>query len=189
VRERAGLFSELFERAGRSLYRVVRTLYPVLAMKTLFRTIVWLALVVWLGALLFFPITAWAAFSSIADAHAAGTIVAKCIGVLHHEGFVAGGTIVALLALGYFLRAFRMSTMSIGIVVTLLMLGCTAWSQFSIIPRMERDRIAAGGAIDSVPRTDPRHVDFDRLHNLSTDVEEAVMIGGLILVVLLARDF
>ena len=63
-------------------------------MKTLLRTIVWLALVVWLGGLLFFPITAWAAFSTIADTHAAGTIVAKCLNVLHHEGFIAGAVIV-----------------------------------------------------------------------------------------------
>ena len=158
-------------------------------MKTFFRIVVWLAVVVWLGGLLFFPITAWAAFSSIADTHAAGTIVAKCIGVLHHEGLFAGCLIVVFLELGALLQAFRRSTAWVGIVVTLLMLACTAWSQFSIIPRMERDRIAAGGAIDSVPKTDPRHADFDRLHNVSTDVEEAVMIGGLILVILLARDF
>lgn len=158
-------------------------------MKTLVRTLVWLALVVWLGGLLFFPITAWASFSTIADTHAAGTIVAKCLGVLHHEGMFAGGLIVVLLAGGYFLRTFRMSTMSIGIVVTLLMIACTAYSQYSIIPRMEQDRVAAGGAIDSVPKTDPRHADFDRLHNVSTDVEEAVMLGGLVLVILVARDF
>ena len=158
-------------------------------MKTLLRTIVWLALVVWLGGLLFFPFTAFAAFSTLTDTHAAGTIVAKCIDVLHHEGFVAGAVIVVVLGIGYFLRSFRMSTVSLGVVVTLLMLGCTAWSQYRIIPRMERDRIAAGGAIDAVPKIDPRHVDFDHLHNLSTDVEEAVMIGGFVLLILLARDF
>ena len=158
-------------------------------MKSVLRIIVWLALVVWFGGLLFFPITAWAGFSSIADTHVAGTIVAKCLGVLHHEGLFAGFLIVVLLAAGYPLKTFRMSTTSIGVVVALLMIGCTAWSQYSIIPRMERDRIAAGGAIDSVPKNDPRHVDFDRLHNVSTDVEEAVMLGGLVLVILLGRDF
>jgi hypothetical protein len=158
-------------------------------MKTLFRTIAWLALVFWLGGLFFFPITAWAAFSSIADTHAAGTIVAKCIGVLHHEGFIAGAAIIVSLGLGYLLHAFRKSTAFLGIAVTVIMLACTAWSQFSIIPRMERDRIAAGGAIDSTPKTDPRHADFDHLHNVSTDVEEAVMLGGFVLLILLARDY
>ena len=158
-------------------------------MKTVIRTIIWLALVVWLGGLLFFPVTAAAAFSTIADTHQAGTIVAKCLVVLHREGLFAGGILVVLLAAGYFVKTFQMSTMSIGIVVTLLMLACTAYSQFSIIPRMERDRIAVGGAIDSVAKTDPRHTDFDRLHNVSVDVEEAVMLGGVVLVILVARDF
>ena len=68
-------------------------------MRTLLRTLVWLAVVVWFGGLLFFPITAWAAFGTIADTHAAGTIVAKSLGVLHHEGLFAGFLIVLLLAI------------------------------------------------------------------------------------------
>lgn len=156
-------------------------------MKTLVRTIVWLAVVVWLGALFFFPITAWAAFSSIADTHAAGTIVAKCLGVLHHEGLVAACVIVVFLAIGMAARVYSRVSIA-GIVVTLFMLALTAYSQFSIIPRMEKDRLAAGGAIDSVPPTDPRHVDFDRLHRTSERVEEGVMLGGVVLVILLARE-
>lgn len=157
-------------------------------MKTFLRTFVWLSLVVWLGALLFFPVTAWAAFSTLADTHAAGTVVAKCLGVLHHEGLVAGFIIVFLLLIGRGVRAYRTSTMIIGVVITLIMMGLTAYSQFSIIPRMEGYRLAAGGAIDNVPRTDPRHVGFDRLHNTSVDVEEGVILGGVILVVLFARE-
>jgi hypothetical protein len=157
-------------------------------MKTLFRAVVWLALIFWLGGLLFFPITAWASFSTIADTHAAGTIVAKCLNVLHHEGLVAGCVLIVFLAIGRAARQFRSSTTLLGIVVTLFMLACTAWSQYHIIPRMEADRIAAGGAIDSVPKTDPRHADFDHLHNLSEDVEEAVVGAGLVLVIALARD-
>jgi hypothetical protein len=157
-------------------------------MRTLLRTLVWLAVVVWFGGLLFFPITAWAAFGTIADTHAAGTIVAKSLGVLHHEGLFAGFLIVLLLAIGLATRVFSRSIV-IAIVVTLIMLGLTAWSQYSIIPHMEQDRIAAGGAIDSVPRTDSRHADFDRLHRESEHLEQAVMLAGLILVILLARQY
>lgn len=157
-------------------------------MKIVFRAVVWLALIFWLGGLLFFPIAAWASFSTIADTHAAGTIVAKCLNVLHHEGFIAGCVLIVFLGLGRALRQFRSSTTILGIVLTLFMLACTAFSQFHIIPKMEADRMAAGGAIDNVPPTDPRHADFNRLHNLSQDVEEAVMIGGFVLVILLARD-
>ncbi|HEV2280683.1 MAG TPA: DUF4149 domain-containing protein [Acidobacteriaceae bacterium] len=155
-------------------------------MRTLVRTIAWLALIVWLGGLFFFPIVAAAAFTSISDTHAAGTIVAKCLGVLHHEGLIAGCIVLLLLLIG------RATGVYAGIrsafVVTLIMMGLTAFSQYSIIPHMERDRIAAGGAIDNVPRTDPRHADFDRLHNRSVHLEEAVMLLGIVLVILLAAQ-
>jgi len=156
-------------------------------MKIVVRTIVWLAVIVWLGGLLSFPITAWASFSSIADTHAAGTVVAKCLRVLHHEGLASGVVIVLLLAIGWSREIFHKSVVP-AIMVTLLMLGLTAFSQFWIIPHMENDRIAAGGAIDSVPGNDPRHADFDRLHRDSEHLEEAVLLSGLVLVVLLARD-
>jgi hypothetical protein len=156
-------------------------------MKTLIRSIVWLALIVWLGGLLFFPITAWAAFSSIADTHAAGTVVAKSLAVLHHEGLFTGCVIVLFLAIGRATRVYKAGAI-IGIVIALVMLAFTAYSQFSIIPRMEKDRIAVGGAIDNVPPTDPHHADFDRLHRTSEHVEEAVMLAGIVLVIVLARE-
>lgn len=155
-------------------------------MRTLVRTIVWLALIVWLGGLFFFPILAAAAFTSISDTHAAGTIVAKCLGVLHHEGLIAGCIVLLLLLIGRAARVY--AGIRFAFVITLIMMGLTAFSQYSIIPHMERDRIAAGGAIDNVPRTDPRHADFDRLHNRSVHLEEAVMLLGIVLVILLAAQ-
>lgn len=155
-------------------------------MRTLVRTIAWLALIVWLGGLFFFPIVAAAAFTSISDTHAAGTIVAKCLGTLHHEGLIAGCIVLLLLLIGRAAGVY--DAIRFAFVVTLIMMGLTAYSQYSIIPRMERDRIAAGGAIDNVPRTDPRHADFDRLHNRSVHLEEAVMLLGILLVILLANQ-
>jgi hypothetical protein len=155
-------------------------------MKTLLRSIVWLALVIWLGGLFFFPVAAAAAFGTVTDTHVAGTIVAGCLRTLHHEGLFCGALMVILLALGRVLRVYRGSAMA-GIAVTLIMLGLTAFSQFWIIPRMETYRIAAGGAIDAVPPTNPDRVGFNRLHHVSVDVEEGVMLGGVVLVFLLAH--
>lgn len=156
-------------------------------MKTLVRTIVWLALILWLGGLLFFPVAAWAAFSTIADTHQAGTIVAKCLAVVHHEGFIAGCLIILLLGIGRAMGVYRKGV-GIAFAVTAVMLGLAAFSQFWIIPHMERDRIAVGGAIDNVPSTEPHHADFNRLHNVSVHLEETVMLGGVVLVVFLSRD-
>lgn len=156
-------------------------------MKTLIRTIAWLALLVWLGGLFFFPITAWAAFSSIADTHAAGTVVAKSLNVLHHEGLYCGCILVLFALIGMAARVYQRSVL-IGVAITVVMLGLTAFSQFSIIPRMESDRIAAGGAIDNVPPADSRHADFNRLHVESEHLEEAIMLCGVVLVIVLAHE-
>src|SRR5580700_4927575 len=109
-------------------------------MKTLVRTIVWLSLVIWLGALFFFPVTAAASFSTIADTHAAGTIVAKCLHVLHHEGLVAGCIILLFLIIGR-VRGIYANGAKWALILTVLMMGFTAFSEFWIIPHMERDRL------------------------------------------------
>jgi hypothetical protein len=155
-------------------------------MKTLIRTIVWLALTIWLGGMFFFVVTAWASFSTVADTHVAGTIVAKCLRVLHHEGLVAGCIILAFLVIGRVRRVYARPKAAI--IVTLLMMALTAFSQFWIMPRMEGYRLAAGGAIDNVPDTDPRHAGFNHLHHISEHVEQGVMLGGIILIVLISRE-
>ena len=156
-------------------------------MKTLIRTLISLALVFWLGGLLFFPVVAAVAFQHLPDTHAAGTVVGECLRVLHAEGLFAGALLVVLLIAASGVGIYPRQSLRWLLLMVVIMLGLTAYSQFSIIPRMEADRVAAGGAIDAVPALDPYRIDFNRLHNLSTQVEEGVMIAGLLLVTLLAR--
>jgi hypothetical protein len=155
-------------------------------MKTLIRTIVWLPLVIWIGGLFFFSVTAWAAFSTVTDTHVAGTIVAKCLHVLHHEGLIAGCIILVFLIIGRIRGIYGHARLAFAI--TVVMMGLTAFSEFSIMPRMERDRLAVGGAIDNAPATEQHHSDFNHLHNVSTFVEEGVLLGGILLVILFARE-
>jgi hypothetical protein len=154
-------------------------------MKTAIRAIIFLLVVLWLGGVMFFPVVAVSAFGSISDTHIAGTIVAKCLRVLHYEGLFSGALIILLLLLAQTIRALPRSVAA-PVIVTLIMLGLTAYSQFSIIPRMEGYRIAAGGAIDAVPADDPNRMAFNKLHGVSEKVEEGVLLGGIVLVVLLA---
>lgn len=154
-------------------------------MKTAIRAIILLFVVLWLGGVMFFPVVAASAFGSISDTHIAGTIVAKCLRVLHYEGLFSGAVIILLLLVAQTIRALPRSVAA-PVIVTLVMLGLTAFSQFSIIPRMEGYRIAAGGAIDAVPPDDPNRVAFNKLHGVSEKVEEGVLVGGIVLVVLLA---
>jgi hypothetical protein len=52
---------------------------------------------------------------------------------------------------------------------------------------MERDRIAAGGDINAADETNPNRIDFNRLHNRSEHVEQAVLLLGLATVILVAK--
>ena len=111
-------------------------------MKTLLRTLLYFALIVWLGAEIFFPIVAAITFTTLRpDTHTAGIIVGQLLRIL----------------------------------------------QFVIIPAMERDRIAAGGAIDQADAANPSRIHFNKLHNRSEHVEEAILLLGLATVVLVAR--
>jgi hypothetical protein len=157
-------------------------------MRTFLRAVLWLLVVLWLGGLMFFPIVAASAFGSITDTHVAGTVVRKCLLALHSEGLVAGSLIVVLLLVAQTVGALKRRVGG-PVVVTLIMLGLTAFSQFWIIPKMESYRIAVGGSIDAVDRGDPNRAAFNKLHIISERVEEGVLLGGIVLVILLAANY
>jgi putative copper export protein len=164
-------------------------------MRTLLRSLILLGLVVWVGGLLFFgAVVAPVAFGYVMPMlpdpalglHVAGAMVRFSLLRLHDIGLVCG---VGLLLLCILERATRATRRTIVPQLALLaaMLGLTAYSQYSVIPRMESLRIQAGAAIDNPSATDPAKVDFDRLHNLSTRLEGVVLLCGLGLIVLYAR--
>jgi len=73
-----------------------------------------------------------------------------------------------------------------GVEVVLIgvMLLLTLYSQMSVIPRMENDRLSLGGDVTTVSKDNPVRMDFDRLHQRSVNLEGAVLLGGLVLVAL-----
>lgn len=157
-------------------------------MKTLIRTLLMLALIVWLGAELFFPVVAATTFGTLhGDTHTAGNIVGQLLRILHGIGFVSGMIALALLALAPAWQIYKPRSAWAPMIAILIMIACTAYSQFIIIPHMERDRIASGDAIDTTDTQNLLTQDFNRLHKLSTDVEGAVMLFGLLAVVFVAR--
>jgi hypothetical protein len=156
-------------------------------LKTLLRTLLYLALIVWLGAEIFFPVVAAITFTSLApNTHAAGTIVGELLRILHGMGLVSGMVALALFALAPSWGMYKPRMVLAPMALVVVMIGLTVYSQFAIIPSMERDRIAAGGMIDSVDASNPSRIDFNRLHNRSEHVEAAILLFGLVTVVLLA---
>ena len=156
-------------------------------MKTFLRTLLYLSLIVWLGAEIFFPVVAAITFMTLRpDTHTAGTIVGQLLRILHGMGLVSGMVALALLALAPAWRMYKPRAVLAPMALVVLMIACTVYSQYVIIPQMERDRIAAGGAIDTTDGANAITAHFNKLHNRSEFVEEAILLMGLGTVVLVA---
>ena len=156
-------------------------------MRILLRSLLMLALVVWVGAEVFFPVVAATVFRTLApNRHTAGAIVGSLLNVLHWVGLVSGVLALAVLAISPLWGVARSRITVAMMALVVVMLAATACSQFVIIPSMERDRVAVGGLIDQVPETHPARIHFNQLHKLSTKVEGTVLFAGLATIVLLA---
>ena len=150
-------------------------------MTTVFRIVRLFALAIWVGGLVFFGFVASVAFKTLPDAHAAGLVVRGSLISLHHIGMVAG-LIYLLFTLA--LLATQRDTHPIRaaeLVLVVSMLVLTAYSEFSVIPRMEADRMSVGGDITTAPVDSAAREHFERLHKVSVRVEAAVLFEGLLL--------
>jgi len=156
-------------------------------MKTLLRTLLLLSLIVWLGAEIFFPIVAAITFTTLQpNTHTAGTIVGQLLRILHGMGLVSGVVALAVLALAPAWGICKPRAALAPMILLVFMLACTVYSQYGVIPATERDRRAAGGAIDTSDPSNAITAHFNILHRRSESVEEAILLLGLATVVLVA---
>jgi beta-lactamase regulating signal transducer with metallopeptidase domain len=147
-----------------------------------------LALIVWLGAEIFFPVVAAVTFQTLQpDTHTAGMIVGHLLRILHGMGLASGGVALVLLVRAPVWGIYKPRVVLLPMGLLAVMIGLTVYSQISILPTMDRDRIAAGGAIDAADTANPSRVDFKRLHKRSVVVEEAVLLLGLVTLVFVAK--
>lgn len=154
-------------------------------MTYLFRLLRLLAIAAWFGGLVFFGIVTAVAFGNLPDAHLAGIIVRGSLSGLHHLGLIAGGIyfLFTLLLLATQRDSHPARAVELALVVS--MLALTAYSQFSIMPRMEADRATLGGDVQKGQSSNPeayRH--FERLHGVSVKLEGAILIEAIILLAL-----
>ncbi len=153
-------------------------------MRTLFHSLVYLSLGLWLGMLVFFgAVLAPIAFSQLpplfatpaAGIHAAGLVVGSSLVRLHWIGLFCGLVFLLVIALG---RPHYRTVIPQGVLV-LAMMVLTAYSQFSIIPRMDTARDSIGGNVDAVAEDNPGRQIFDQLHQRSVHVEGLILFCGL----------
>ncbi|HEV2991512.1 MAG TPA: DUF4149 domain-containing protein [Candidatus Angelobacter sp.] len=156
---------------------------------TALRTLMLLALIVWIGGIIFFvAVLAPVVFSGVLPTRElAGNVVNPSLTRLHWMGLVSG-LIFLNCSIFYNLSKYaRAKIFSPAHVLVSLMLLLTAISQFGIGPKMQALRTEMG-VIDSVSQNDARRVEFNRLHQRSTQAEGGVLLLGLLVVALTARQ-
>ncbi|MDE1161781.1 MAG: DUF4149 domain-containing protein [Acidobacteriaceae bacterium] len=154
-------------------------------MALLFRSIRLIALALWVGAIVFFIAVTAVAFRAM-PIHEAGIIVRGSLLSLHRIGLIAGTFYIfftlALLSTQRDTHPARAAELAL--VVS--MMALTAYSQMSVIPRMENDRLTLGGDVSKANQDNPAYKHFSRLHGLSVKLEGVVLFEGLALLVLAA---
>jgi len=153
-------------------------------MTTLLRILRLYPLALWAGGEVFFVLVAGIAFSVLPDAHSAGLVVRSALIDLHRLGIGAG--VIYLLATLALLATRRDTHRARAAEVALVgvMLLVTLYSQMSVIPRMEDDRLSLGGDVTAAAGDNPARKDFERLHSLSVNLEGTVLLCSLVLIAL-----
>lgn len=149
------------------------------------KTLMLLALIVWIGGLIFFAfVVAPTAFIMLPTTALAGDMVGRSLAALHWMGI--SSALVFLVSSLFYSRAKIARTKPLALVnlLVLVMLLLTLISQFAITPRMHALRAQLGTA-DSFQ--EPARIEFNRLHVWSTRVETAVLVFGLGVVILTAQ--
>ena len=154
---------------------------------SLLRFLMVLALVVWIGGLIFFVVLAPTLFSVLPTRHLAGSVVNATLPKLHWMGIISGIVFLAASMTLARLTTGNAHPLAIRHLLLIVMLLLTLSSQFVISPKMAALRNSMG-EIDRVPLTDPARVAFDALHVWSTRLEGGVLLLGLIVIYLTASQ-
>jgi len=111
----------------------------------------------------------------------AGQVFGAILARMHLIAYVSGALMVIVLTVQ---RLLGPRPRSYGIRVGLLglMLACTAYSGVLVAPRINNLQSEVSGPMNALAANDPRRLEFDRLHSLSTTLVMATLVGGLVLV-------
>jgi len=157
-------------------------------MSEFLRVVRLLAMVVWVGGLVFFAfVVAPVAFHVLPSKHEAGMVVAGTLRALNETGFVCG--FLFMMAVPWKLQGPRSHRLALAELLCIAgMMAATMVVQWKIVPQMERDRIAVGGDVDAAAEDNPARRDFERLHPVSEKVEGTALFLGVGVVVLMGLE-
>jgi uncharacterized membrane protein len=154
---------------------------------TVLRFFMLLALVVWIGGIIFFAAAvAPTVFKVLPTRHLAGVVVTRSLGILHWMGIVCAIVFLITSMLDLYSARGAAHPFAPRHLLVYVMLALTVISQFVVSAKMLALRTAMG-EIDLVPVADARRIAFNQLHAWSTRLESGVLILGLIVLFLVAR--
>jgi uncharacterized membrane protein len=153
-----------------------------------------LALVVWLGGMVLLGAIVAPATFQVLQASApdtgralAGDLFGQILARFHYVAYTAGGllliSILAMALLGPRPRAF-----AVRLALIAAMLLVSLYSGLIVLPTIDSIQLEAGRLPSLLAATDPRRVRFDELHELSTRLMMANIVGALALLYWEARD-
>lgn len=153
-----------------------------------------LALVVWLGGMVVLGAVVAPATFQVLQARAAapgrelaGAVFGEALLRFHYVAYAAGGllltTLLVMALLGPRPRHFFIRS-----VIAASMLAVALYSGMVVLSRVDRIQQQIGGLPSQLPVDDPRRLEFDRLHLLSTRLMIANIVGALVLLGWEARE-
>ncbi len=146
-----------------------------------------LALVVWLGGgLLLGAIVAPAIFgvlqvqAPVEGRALAGAVFGTILARFHWIAYGAGSVLLITLALSAVIGP-RPVAFSRRLALIAVMLVASLYAGLRVGPRVDAIRAETRGLPSSLAPNDPRRIEFDRLHRLSTWLLMGTLAGGLVL--------
>jgi hypothetical protein len=154
-------------------------------MPTIFQTVEFLALSLWLGADVFLSfVVAPGAFRVLPSRAEAGAIVGYSLWWVHFLGVSSG--IVLLIARLLRGRSFASLGKPAALAV-MLMIALTVVSEHAVSPKMAALRVQMG-AIEATAADSPLLREFRRLHRISVGLEGLVLLTGFTALYFMVRE-
>ncbi len=154
-----------------------------------------LALVLWVGGLLALGAIGAPSIFDVLAAHQAdggrllaGAIFGETLRRFHLVSYGCGVVLLATMIVRAVLGP-RPRRFAVRAVIAFAMLAASGYSGVFVSARIARVQADIGGvAPSSLPETDPRRVQFGRLHATSTGLELIPVLGGLMLLLWELKD-
>ena len=144
-----------------------------------------LSLILWIGGILFFVLVMTRTLFTVLPKHLAGSVVSPALYQLHWIGIIAGVVFLASSLAYSRITTGEVHLFAANHVLVLLMLALICISQFAVTPQMAplREQMMSLGPVPA-----GLQMRFDMLHAWSTRLEGGVLLLGLVLVYLTARE-